>query len=89
MQRPENCLAYEDADLMAVLVALLKARCRPGERVLWRGPFRWRDGEGNFQSNHYEMFDLDQLARDFGYEVVWDFTHAAIIKDKAAVSAAA
>jgi hypothetical protein len=85
----DNTLAYEDAELMSALVAKLKDRCQPGERVIWRGPFRWRDGDGNFLSNHYEMFELSQLEREFDFEVVWDFTHAAIIRNKIAAVAAA
>lgn len=72
---------YQDHELMTSLVALLKARCKEGEKVIWRDAFRWKDDDG-VRSNHYECQDLEQLADDHGFTVVANFCHAAIIAER-------
>lgn len=60
---------------------ILRPLVQPGEKLIWREPFRWKDDNGVL-SNHYEMFDLPTLCADFGYTVVIHMWHAAIVEDK-------
>lgn len=53
-----------------------------GEFVLYRNAFRWMNMEENVMSNHYESMSVEQIAEDFGYEVVYNAKHAAIFKLK-------
>lgn len=59
----------------------LRPFLKPGDKVIWRDSFRWKDDDGVL-SNHYDSMGLPQLADDFGYEIDWDFNmnHAAIIR---------
>ncbi len=75
----ERDAARLDHGLNKGVAMWLKNFLKPGEKVIWREPFRWKDEDGVL-SNHYEMFDLPQLAEDFGYEIVEDFHHAAIVR---------
>lgn len=68
-------------------MSMVRAACRllkqPGEKVIYRDAFRWKDDADDFVlSNHYEGMDLQQLADDFDYEIVHDFHHVAVIKRK-------
>lgn len=51
-----------------------------GERLIWRDSFRWKDAAGHVLSNHYDGMSIYRLAADFGYEVVRDWNHVAIVR---------
>ena len=69
--------------LNASVADLLRPFLKPGQKVIWREPFRWFDDNGVL-SNHYDSMSVWALAEDFGYEYDWDlsFEHAAIVWPK-------
>lgn len=80
-------MPYEDLLVMRPLVEALQKSMLPGDRLIYRAPFRWKEvGEeaemlhAPVLSNQYEMFDVDSVARSMGCEVIWDFNHAAIVR---------
>lgn len=77
----ENIVDYECRPVMDQLVEALREQCADGEFVIQRRPFRWHTDDGVI-SNGYEMFGLEQIANDNGWEIVYDFRHAAIVKRK-------
>jgi len=74
-------LTYEREDMMKSLVAAITPFLEDGEKVIWRGPFRWMDKDG-VRSNHYECQDIDYLSKNFEFDVVHDFHHFAVIRSK-------
>ena len=58
----------------------LRKRLLPGEKVIWRDAFRWKDDAGAM-SNHYEQASVASLAAEFGYTVIVDAGCSAIIRD--------
>lgn len=58
----------------------LRKRLLPGEKVIWRDAFRWKDDAGVL-SNHYEQANVASLAAEFDYTVILDAGCAAIIRD--------
>lgn len=70
----------------AMLADVLRFLAQPGQKVIWRGSFRWFDDDGVL-SNHYDGMDIDHLARDFDYEVHYDAHHAALVSKKTAPDA--
>ena len=58
----------------------LRKRLQPGEKVIWRDAFRWKDDAGAL-SNHYEQASVASLAAEFDYTVILDAGCAAIIRD--------
>lgn len=79
----DNRASYEHRDLMDVLKITLRRKVRPGEMLIWREAFRWKNDEGVLP-NHYEMYSLDELCESFRYEVVHDFTHVAVVRPRRA-----
>lgn len=74
---------YQCDDVMDPLEASLAALAKDGEKVIRRGPFRWtwKCGDQRFAlGNHNESDDIHGLAEYFGYEVVADFNHIALIR---------
>lgn len=73
--------------LNAKVADLLRPFLKPGQKVIWREPFRWHDDDGVL-SNHYDGMEVPSLAADFGYNWEYDFTflHAAIITPKDAAT---
>lgn len=69
--------------LNAQAADLLRPFLKPGQKVIWREPFRWHDDNGVL-SNHYDGMSLAQLCDEFGYEVDYDFDlkHAAIVSPR-------
>ena len=67
--------------LNAKAADVLRPFLKPGDKVIWREPFRWHDDNGVL-SNHYDGMDLESLAETFGYDIDWEFNfhHAAIIR---------
>lgn len=78
-ERLDNRASYEHRDLMDVLKLSLRSKVRPGEMLIWREAFRWKNDEGALP-NHYEMKSLDELCEEFRYEVVHDFNHVAVVR---------
>lgn len=74
-------LTYENRELMMPLVEAAKRLCKPGEFVIWRGPFRWRKGEEDIIPNCYEMFSLESVCLQAGFTPVHDFNHFAIVRN--------
>jgi hypothetical protein len=74
--------------LNASVADLLRPFLKPGQKVIWREPFRWFDDNGVL-SNHYDSMSVWALAEDFGYEYDWDlsFEHAAIVWPKKTLAA--
>ena len=85
-ERPVGC----GKSLNARMADLLRPFLKPGQKVIWREPFRWFDDNGVL-SNHYDGMSVASLAADFGYEYDWElaFEHAAIVWPKAAIAATA
>ena len=69
---------YQMYGVMNALKDVLRQHLRPGEILMWRDAFRWHNDTGVL-SNHYECMGLRQLCEDFGYEVVHDFNHVAVV----------
>jgi hypothetical protein len=75
-----DCI-YQDQYAMRPLIDYLESLCEEGEKVIWRDAFRWKDKDGVL-SNHFECNGIHSLAEDFGYEVVANFNHVAVIRSK-------
>ena len=73
---------YQYYGVMDALKDALRPNLREGEMLIWRDAFRWKNDDGVLP-NHYEMFDLHQLCDDFGYELVHDFNHVAVVRSNA------
>ncbi len=74
-------LDYENHAMMKGVRDALRPHVKEGERLIYRGPFRWRDdADEQFLSNHYECQDIEYLADTFEFEIVANFHHAAIVK---------
>lgn len=69
--------------LSASVADALRPFLQPGQKVIWRQPFRWFD-DGGVMSNHYDGMSLQSLAAEFGYEVIHDCECAGIIAIDAA-----
>jgi hypothetical protein len=69
--------------LSASVADALRPFLSPGQKVIWREPFRWFDDDGVL-SNHYDGMSVAALAADFGYEVHEDCECAAIISKRVA-----
>ena len=69
--------------LNAQVADLLRPFLKPGQKVIWREPFRWFDDNGVL-SNHYDSMSVPQIAGEFGYDYDWElaFEHAAIVSPK-------
>lgn len=63
----------------ASVAEALKPFLLPGQKIIWREPFRWHDEEG-FMPNHYEGMSIEALADSFGYQIVVNCELAAIIQ---------
>jgi hypothetical protein len=64
--------------LSASVADALRPFLSPGQKVIWREPFRWFDDNGVL-SNHYDGMSVPYLAQEFGYEVIHDCECAAVI----------
>ncbi|HEX7046993.1 MAG TPA: hypothetical protein VF275_05430 [Gammaproteobacteria bacterium] len=74
---------YLDARIMWPLREALRDVAQDGERVIYRDAFRWMDDADDcVLPNHYEMQSIEYLADEFNYEIVANFCHAAIIKER-------
>ena len=76
-----NLPTYQHYDAMALVRRAVRSLAKPGERVIYRDAFRWKDDATDaVLPNHYEMFDLPGLAIENGYTVVHDFCHVGVIR---------
>ncbi len=73
---------YQFYPMMEGIRASIRPYVQPGEMLIYRDAFRWKTDDGHVMSNHYEMFSLAELAADFGYEVIHDFNHVAVVRKK-------
>ena len=71
---------YECDEIMDKMALELKAILLPGEFIIRRGAFRWRNDAGEFLSNHYECQSIEHICAEHGYELVHDLTHIAVVK---------
>jgi hypothetical protein len=76
---------YQIYPVMEALKCALRSCLRAGEMLIWRDAWRWNDV--GVLSNHYESLDLSYLCECFGYEVVHDFRHVAIVRQRLRVAA--
>lgn len=75
---------YQRYDAMAFVRAAARLLKRDGDIVIYRDAFRWHDDADDMvMANHYESQDLGYLAECFGYEIVHDFRHVAVVRRKA------
>lgn len=70
---------YQMYGVMNALKDALRPHLKAGEMLMWRDAFRWHNDKGVL-SNHYECMGLAQLCGDFGYEVIHDFRHVAVVR---------
>lgn len=73
---------YELRTVIDGLRELLRPFVEPGTFLIYRDAFRWKTDDDHVLPNHYEMFSLHSLANEFGYDVVRDFSHVAIVRKK-------
>ena len=73
---------YQYYDVMNALKDALREHLKDGDMLIWRDAFRWKNDDGVL-SNHYECMSLSALCDDFGYEVVHDFQHVAVVRSSA------
>lgn len=72
---------YQRGDAMKLVREAARLLAEPGQRVIYRDAFRWKDDATDaVLPNHYESFSLRGLAAEFGFEVIHDFNHVAVVK---------
>lgn len=71
---------YQHYDVMNAIKDALRPLLEPGDKIIWRDAFRWKDDSGVL-SNHYECMELDSLCESFGYELIHDYRHVAVIRE--------
>lgn len=72
---------YQNIVVMQPLIlALKKYYLKPGMMLIYRDAFRWKNEDGEVLSNHFEGNSLRSLAEEFGYNIVIDFNHVAIVE---------
>ena len=70
---------HEREEVMRQIRQILRPLVRPGEMLIWREPWRWKNEHGAL-ANHYESLDIEDLCLGFGYELVHHLTHLAIVR---------
>lgn len=74
---------YQHGDAMALVRQGARLLAKPGDTVMYRDAFRWKDdATGHVIPNHYESFSIRGLAAEFDYEVLHDFNHVAVVRAK-------
>jgi hypothetical protein len=72
---------YQRYDAMKLVREAAALIAEPGDKVIYRDAFRWHDhADGMVLSNHYESHSLRSLSEEFGYEIVHDFHHVAVVR---------
>lgn len=78
MSKLNDTLAYERLNLEALQKAIGLSE---GEHLLVRSPFRWML-DGQVVSNAYEMFEMQGVCEERGWQIVETFgEHIAIVRD--------
>lgn len=79
----EGLPTYQRYDAMGLVRAAARLLARDGDIIIYRDAFRWHDDADDMvMANHYECQDLGYLAETFGYEVVHNFQHVAVVRWK-------
>lgn len=79
----ESQPTYQRYDAMYFVRGAARLLKREGDMVIYRDAFRWHDdADGRVLSNHYEMQSVDYLAQEFGYAIIHDFRHVAVVRPK-------
>ncbi len=74
---------YQHVCAMAKVREAARFLARADEQVIYRDAFRWKDdATGHVLSNHFESQSIESLAREHGYEIVHDFNHVAVVRQK-------
>lgn len=71
---------YLNRTMIDAIRDAIRPHLKDGEQIIYRSAFRWLDDENCVMSNHYEMQSIEYLAEEFGYEIVHNFCHVAVIK---------
>jgi len=78
-----NLPTYQRYDAIKLVREAARLLAEPGDKVLYRDAFRWHDDADDLvMSNHYESQSIDYLAGEFGYVVLHDFHHVAVVRCK-------
>ena len=76
-------LTYEDKELMQRMRAALRLQLNPGEMLIYRDAFRWKDDRNDWVlPSHYECNSIESLASEFEYDIVHNFNHLAIVRQR-------
>ena len=75
-------LDYEVRSVVDGIRDLIRPFVQDGETLMYRDAFRWKDDNGYVIPNHYEGQSVEYLAEEFGYEIVWNFRHVAVVRRK-------
>lgn len=79
----ESQPTYQRYDAMKLVREAARLLAKPGNLVIYRDAFRWkRDDSDAVLPNHYEMHSLEYLADAWDYEVIHNFCHAAVVRQK-------
>ena len=79
----ESLPTYQRYNAMAMVRAAARLLKRDGDKVIYRDAFRWHDDADEMVlSNHYESQSLAYLAEEWGYEILHDFNHVAVVRRK-------
>lgn len=74
---------YQRYDAMKLVREAARLLVEPGQKVIYRDAFRWHDDSDEMVlSNHYESQSLEYLAEEWGYEILHDFNHVAVVRRK-------
>lgn len=74
---------YQRYDAMRLVREAARLLAEPGQKVIYRDAFRWHDDADEMVlSNHYESQSLAYLAQEWGYEILHDFNHVAVVRRK-------
>jgi hypothetical protein len=80
MNSDYNIPTYQHADAMELVRKAARQLAKPGERVIYRDAFRWKDdATGDVLPNHYECQGLSYMAQEHGWTLVHNFHHVAVI----------
>lgn len=80
-QRGYELPTYQEYDVMLMVREAARRLKGPGERVIYRDAFRWKDDStDHVLPNHYECQSLPYLAESFGFEIVHNFHHVAVVR---------
>ena len=71
-------LTYENEEMMERVKDAVRPCMKEDETLVWRDAFRWKD-ENGIMNNCYDSQDIDYICETFGYELVHNFHHVAVI----------